>query len=71
MPIQFLVFWGEVFWVLGGEGRFYFYGRGNLNELRTETLEFWRLKVPNFDTEYDRVKGLPYNGRDPTSPLEV
>ena len=42
MSIKFLVLGGGVFWVLGGgEGRFYFYGRGDFSEIHIPPC--WRV----------------------------
>ena len=38
MSIKFLVLGGGVFWVLGGGGRFYFYGRTDFSDF----LWFWK-----------------------------
>ena len=54
MPIKFRVLGGGVFWVLGGGGRFYLYGREDFSEKRTKKDKKGRTspdrEAPPFET---------------------
>ena len=48
MSIKFLVLGGGVFWVLGGECRFYFYGRADFSEINCLRNFFGSGSVANY-----------------------